>query len=135
MTDNPMGNMFGEGFDINALMQQAQAMQEQLASAQEELASAEVEGTAGGLVTVTVTGAGELTKVQIATGSFDPEDADSLEDLGDLVVAAYRDAKTHADAMAQEKMGPLTSGLGGALGGPDAGGPGGLPGGGSGIGF
>ena len=37
----------------------------------------------------------------------------SLADLGDLVVAAYRDAKTRADALAADKLGPLSGGLGG----------------------
>ena len=117
MTENPFGALGGEGgFDMNALLQQAQAMQEQLMSAQEELAHASVEGTAGsGLVTVTVNGVGELTGVQVKQGSFDPDDADSLDDLGALVVAAYRDAKSKADALASEKLGPM------AGGGPDLG--------------
>ena len=132
MTENP----FGEGFDMNALLQQAQAMQEQLVSAQAELAEASVDGTVGGgLVTVTVNGTGELTRVQVKTGSFDPDDADSLSDLGDLVVAAYRDAKAGADALAAEKLGPMAGGLGapgdgpGGMGGAPGGGAPGLPGG------
>ena len=105
-------------FDMNALLQQAQAMQEQLVAAQAELAEAEVEGTAGGLVTVSVNGTGDLSRVQVKTGSFDPDDADSLADLGDLVVAAYRDAKARADALAADKLGPLAGGLGGIGAGP-----------------
>lgn len=114
-------NPFGEGgFDMNALLQQAQQMQEQMVSAQEELAHATVEGTVGdGLVTVTVNGTGELVGVKIRRGSFDPEEP---EDLEDLIVAAYRDAKTQADRMAREKLGPLAGGLGGGEG--PAGGPG-----------
>jgi len=117
--ENPLGE---GGFDMNALLQQAQQMQEQLMQAQEELSQAEVDGTAGGgLVTVTVNGAGELRNVQIKKGSFDPEDTD---DLGDLIVAAYRDAKAQADAMASQKLGPLAGGEGGpGLGGPGPGGP------------
>src|SRR5262245_10498925 len=119
MTDNP----FGGGFDMNALLQQAQAMQDQMVSASQELADAEVDGTVGdGLVTVTVSGTGELVRVQIRKGSFDPEDT---EDLEDLIVAAYRDAKAKADALAAEKLGPLAGGLGGGLGGALGGGLGG----------
>jgi DNA-binding YbaB/EbfC family protein len=111
MTDNP----FEGGFDMNALLQQAQAMQAQMMAASEELANAEVDGTVGdGLVTVTVNGTGEMVRVQIRKGSFDP---DETEDLEDLIVAAYRDAKSKADAMAAEKLGPLAGGLGGAGGG------------------
>ena len=78
-------------------------------------------------MTATVTGTGELVGVQVTAGSFDADDADSLADLGDLVVAAYRDAKSQADALAQEKLGPLAGGLGGP-GGAEPGAPG-LPGG------
>lgn len=110
---NPFG---GGGFDMNALLQQAQQMQEQMIAAQQELAETEVEGTVGdGLVTVTVNGTGELIGVKIRRGSFDPDDT---EDLEDMVVAAYRDARARSDAMAQEAFGPLTGGLG-ALGGDE----------------
>jgi hypothetical protein len=109
------GNPFGEGgIDMNALLQQAQQMQQQLMDAQSELAEATVDGTAGGgLVSVTVKGTGELVGVSITKGSFDPEET---EDLADLIVAAYRDAKSQADALASEKLGPLAGGLGGAEG-------------------
>lgn len=111
------GNPFGEGgFDMNALLQQAQQMQQQMVSAQQELAETEVEGTVGdGLVTVTVNGTGELVKVQIRKGSFDPEET---EDLEDLILAAYRDARGKADALASQKLGPLTDALGGGEGEP-----------------
>jgi len=112
-------NPFGGGFDVNALLQQAQAMQEQMVAAQQELAEAEVDGTvADGLVTVTVNGTGELIRVKIRANSFDPADT---EDLEDLIVAAYRDARGRSDEMAAETFGPLTGGLG-ALGGDPEGG-------------
>jgi nucleoid-associated protein EbfC len=97
------------GFDMNALLEQAQRMQAQMMSAQQELAETTVDGTVGdGLVTATVNGTGELVGVQIRRGSFDPDDT---EDLEDLVVAAYRDAKAKADALAAQKLGPLAGGL------------------------
>ncbi len=117
-------NPFGEGgFDMNALLQQAQQMQQQMMAAQEELAEATVTGTVGdGLVTVTVNGTGELVGVSIKKDSFDPAET---EDLEDLIVAAYRDAKNRADALASEKLGPLAGGLGGEGVGGAPGGPGG----------
>ncbi len=124
MTDNPFGGLAGEGggFDLNAMLEQAQQMQAQLVAAQEELAATTVDGSAGG-VSVTVTGTGELSGVSVTPGSFDAGDADSLADLGDLVVAAYRDAKAKADSLASQTLGPLAGGLeGGGL--PGAGGPG-----------
>ncbi|HEU5046026.1 MAG TPA: YbaB/EbfC family nucleoid-associated protein [Nocardioidaceae bacterium] len=115
-------NPFGEGgLDMNALLQQAQQMQQQMVSAQEELAESSVQGTVGdGLVTVTLSGVGELTGVSIKRGSFDPDDT---EDLEDMIVAAYRDAKAQADQLAAQKLGPLAGGLGGELGGGTTGGP------------
>ena len=115
-------NPFGEGgFDMNSLLQQAQQMQQQMMDAQAELADATVTGTVGdGLVSVTLNGTGELVGVSIKRGSFDPDDT---EDLEDLIVAAYRDAKAQADAMASEKLGPLAGGLGaGEMPGDGAGG-------------
>lgn len=116
-------NPFGEGFDVNALLQQAQAMQEQMVAAQQQLAETEVEGTvADGLVSVTVNGTGELVGVKIRANSFDPADT---EDLEDLIVAAYRDARAQSDQMAAETFSPLTGGLGSLGGGAEdeSGGP------------
>jgi len=112
---NPFGGLGGEGgFDLNAMLEQAQQMQAQLVAAQEELAATSVEGSAGG-VSVTLTGTGELTAVTVSPGSFDSSDADSLTDLGDLVVAAYRDAKARVDDLASQALGPLAGGgFGGA---------------------
>ncbi|KRF16521.1 nucleoid-associated protein [Nocardioides sp. Soil797] len=122
MTENPFGaEQFGQGgFDMNALLQQAQQMQEQLVNAQAQLAETEVEGSAGsGAVTIKLSGAGDLQAVNIKAGSFAGDDADDLADLGDLVVAAWRDAKAKVDALAAETLGPLAGGggLGGAGGG------------------
>jgi DNA-binding YbaB/EbfC family protein len=109
---NPFEALGAGGFDMNALLQQAQQMQEQLAQAQQQLHDTEVEGTVGS-VSVKVNGVGELTSVTITPGGFDAADAEALTDLGDMIVAAYRDAKAKADAMATEALGPLAGGLGG----------------------
>ncbi len=99
----------GGGFDMNALLAQAQAMQEQMVSAQQDLATKTVTGSAGGdLVSVTMTGAGELTAVRIDPSAMDPEDA---ETLGDLIVAAVRDASNQVQALASAAM-PQIPGLG-----------------------
>jgi DNA-binding YbaB/EbfC family protein len=118
MTQNPFGdgeNPFG-GLDLGAMLEQAQQMQAQLVAAQAELANTVVDGTAGG-VTVSVTGTGELTGVTIAPGSFDGSDTESLTDLGDLVVAAFRDAKSKTDELAASALGPMAGGLGDVVGG------------------
>ncbi|MCW2761938.1 MAG: hypothetical protein JWR85_2139 [Marmoricola sp.] len=122
MTDDPFGAE--GGFDLQAMLAQAQQMQAQLVAAQEELAATTLEGTAGG-VTVSVTGTGDLVGVTITPGSFDADDAESLADLGDLVVAAYRDGKAKVDELAARTLGPLAGGGLGDLGGGLPGGPGG----------
>ena len=50
-------------FDLNALFQQAQALQEKMKEAQERLAKKEVTGSSGGgMVIVTANGKGEVLK-------------------------------------------------------------------------
>jgi DNA-binding YbaB/EbfC family protein len=97
--------------NMQQLMKQAQKMQQQLMEAQAQLAETEVTGSAGGdLVTATVTGSGDVVAVKIDPKAVDPDDVESLEDL---VVAAIRDASANAQALQQEKMGPLAGGMGG----------------------
>ncbi len=116
MTQNPFDALGGAaggpgGFDMNALLAQAQEMQENLVRAQAELAETVVEGsTAGGAVTVRISGVGDLLGLEVRPGTFDGDSAEDLADLSDLVVAAFRDAKANADARASEALGPLAGG-------------------------
>ncbi|WP_305787582.1 YbaB/EbfC family nucleoid-associated protein [Symbioplanes lichenis] len=96
---------------MQQIMKQAQKMQEQVAKAQAELAETELTGTAGGgLVTVVVTGLGEFKSVKI-----DPKavDADDVETLEDLVLAAIHNAAEAQRELTEQKMGSATGGLGG----------------------
>lgn len=87
--------MFGD-FDLNALMQQAQKMQDDVERAQRELAETQFEASAGGdLVTVRINGKGELQHLDIKPEAWDPEDPDTLSAL---IIAAFRAAKSEADA-------------------------------------
>jgi DNA-binding YbaB/EbfC family protein len=96
---------------MQQLMKQAQKMQQQMVAAQQELAETELTGTAGGgLVTATVTGSGDVLAIKIDPKAVDPDDVESLEDL---VLAAIRDAARAAAELAEQKMGPLTQGMGG----------------------
>lgn len=93
--------MFGD-FDINALLQQAAKLQEDLQQAQDELADARFTGSAGGgVVSVVVTGKGDLEQVDLQPEVVDPEDT---ETLSALIVAAFRAAKAEADAAAAAVM-------------------------------
>lgn len=124
MTQNPFDALGGAGgLDFNALAQQAQQMQQRLMDAQSQLADTTAEGSvAGGAVRVRVNGVGELVEVTIEPGTLESDTAEALADLGDLIVAAYRDAKAKADDLAGQALGPLAGGLGGAGGLPGLGG-------------
>jgi DNA-binding YbaB/EbfC family protein len=106
----------GGELNFQHVLEQAQRMNEQLLSAQQELVETEVEGTAGGgLVSVTVNGTGEIMELTIDPKAIDPGDPqDTAETLADLVLAAIRDAGRAAQEIQEEKMGPLTEGLGGS---------------------
>jgi nucleoid-associated protein EbfC len=99
-----------QGFDMNALMKQAQQMQQQMAQAQEQLAKETVEASAGGgLVVVKATGTGEITEIKIDPKAIDPDDPEMLEDV---VLAAVNEALRAAQNLAQSKLGGLAGGLG-----------------------
>ncbi len=88
--------------DLNALLQQAMEMQQRLVEAQAEAAATEVVGQAGGgLVRVTMTGAGDVVRVRIDAAAVDPAEVDLLEDL---VLAALHDAADRAHALQAEAM-------------------------------
>ncbi len=97
--------------NLQQLMKQAQKMQQQVATAQAELAEAELTGTAGGgLVTVTMSGLGEVKAVKIDPKAVDPDDIETLEDL---VVAALHNGAEAVRQLTEQKMGPVTGGMGG----------------------
>lgn len=104
---------------INQMMRQVQRMQQDMAAAQDALATETVEGSAGGgMVTVTVTGSGELVNVVIRPDVVDPEDVETLEDL---VLAAVNNGLKASNALQQQRLGSVTGGidmgpLGGLLG-------------------
>ena len=101
--------------DMNDLIAQAAQVQADLQKAQEEILATNVEGQAGnGLVKVTMTGGAELVDLQIDKSVVDPEDVDTLQDL---VMGAFKEAHAAAGRLAQEKIGPLSLGMGGQ-GGP-----------------
>ena len=95
--------------DLNALMQQAQAMQQKLQDAQAKMAETTASGTSGGgLVTVALKGAGEITGVTLDDSLLV---AGEGEILADLIVAAHADAKRKLDeangALMREAAGPM----------------------------
>jgi len=89
------------------MMRQAQRLQAQLEKVQEELETLTVEGTAGGgVVKVVMSG-----KQVVESVSIDPEAAEDVDLLQDLVAAAINDAFTKTQELTAQKMGPITGGL------------------------
>lgn len=95
--------------NFNQMMKQAQAMQANMQKAQAELANLEVVGeSGGGMVKVTLNGRHEAKRVQIEPSVVAGEDREMLEDL---LTAAFNDAVHKLEALVQEKMASLMSGM------------------------
>lgn len=93
--------------NINQLMKQAQTMQKKMKEMQEEMAQREFEGkSGGGLVSVIMSGSGEMKRVAVDASLLKPEDKEMLEDL---IIAAHNDAKAKAE---QESKNSMTSAFG-----------------------
>ncbi len=91
------------------MMNQLKKMQQEMAKAQDDIAGLSVEGAAGGgMVAVTMSGDFRVTKIVIKPDVVDPTDIETLEDL---IVAAFNDARSKAEAYAAQRMGSVTSGL------------------------
>ncbi|HIF44640.1 MAG TPA: YbaB/EbfC family nucleoid-associated protein [Dehalococcoidia bacterium] len=89
------------------MMKQAQKQLAQLQKIQEELETLTVEGTAGGgAVKVTMTGKQIVESVVI-----EPEAAEEVELLQDMVLAAVNDAANKAQELAAQKMAVVTGGM------------------------
>jgi DNA-binding YbaB/EbfC family protein len=92
-------------FDLSALLEQAQAMQQQVMAAQASAAEQIVEGHAGGgLVKITVSGGMDFKSVHIDPSAVDAEDVEMLEDL---VLAALHDAVHQANQINSQAFGNL----------------------------
>jgi DNA-binding YbaB/EbfC family protein len=99
------------GFDVNALMKQAQQMQTEMLKAQEALKDEVVEASAGGgMVKVKMGGDLTLREITIDPDAIDPEEA---ELLAEMVQAAINEGLRAAQELASSKMGGITGGMGG----------------------
>ena len=95
--------------DFLGLMKQAAELKSKMETMQAELDQIEVEGTSGGgLVSVTLSGKGEMKSVQIDDTLIKPSEKEIVEDL---IVAAHADARRKAEVLLQEKMKDVTGGL------------------------
>jgi hypothetical protein len=103
------GSSMGGGQSQSGMMQQLQRVQKQMEEAQVKLADEIVTATAGGgAIKVTMTGDQKCREVII-----DPEllkDADA-EMLQDLVLSVVNMALDQSRELANQRLGPLSSGL------------------------
>jgi nucleoid-associated protein EbfC len=95
--------------DFLGLMKQAAELKSKMEAMQAELDQIEVEGiSGGGLVTVKLSGKGEMKSVKIDHSLIKPQEKEIVEDL---IVAAHADARRKAEILLQEKMKSVTGGL------------------------
>jgi nucleoid-associated protein EbfC len=95
--------------DFMGLMKQAAELKSKMEAMQVELEQVEVDGSAGGgLVTVRLSGKGEMKSVKIDGTLIKPEEKEIVEDL---IVAAHADARRKVEALMQEKMKNVAGGL------------------------
>ncbi|MCB8874086.1 YbaB/EbfC family nucleoid-associated protein [Acidisoma silvae] len=95
--------------NLAGLMKQASQMQQKMQDMQSALETAEVEGQAGaGMITVVLSGKGDLKRIKIDQKLADPNEMEMLEDL---ILAAHADARRKVEAMAAEEMQKATGGL------------------------
>lgn len=95
--------------NLGQMLKQAQQMQARMQEMQERLAAVEVTGTSGGgMVTVTLSGKGDVKKIKLDKSIVEPNEVEVLEDL---VVAALNDAKSRVERQVAEETEKLTGGL------------------------
>jgi DNA-binding YbaB/EbfC family protein len=95
--------------DFLGLMKQAAEFKSKMEAMQAELEALQVAGTAGGgLLTVTLSGKGDVKAVNIDDSLFKPEQREIVQDL---IVAAHADARRKLEGLLQGRMQALTGGL------------------------
>src|ERR1700749_1410213 len=95
--------------DFLGLMKQAAELKSKMENMQAELDRMEVEGTAGGgMITVTLSGKGDLRHVKVDESFLKPDQKEIIEDL---ILAAHADARRKLETMLQDKMQAMTGGL------------------------
>jgi len=94
--------------DMESLMAQAKQLQDKVANAQEKLAHTTVRGIAsGGACIVEMTGKYDLISLKLR------EDISgrTSDEIANIVMSAFRDAKDKADTVIDEVMGDATAGM------------------------
>ncbi len=94
--------------DMESLMVQAAELQNKVAAAQDQLAKTIVKGVAAdGACIIDMTGKYDMVKITIRPDVL----ARGAADVEQIVMSAYTDAKTKADAIIDKVMGDATAGV------------------------
>ena len=94
---------------MGKMLKQAQKLQSNMAKLQEEMAEKTVEVTAGGgMVKVVANGKHQILSIQIEREVVDAEDVEMLQDL---IIAAVNEALEKSQEMVSVEMNKLTGGL------------------------
>ena len=92
--------------NIQAMMEQAQALQKDMLKAKKEIDEKEFVGESS-LVKITLLGTKEVKSVKIDSSSeLDKEDIEMLEDM---IMVAFNDATKKIDAETEKKMGKFAN--------------------------
>jgi DNA-binding YbaB/EbfC family protein len=93
------------------IQQQIQRLQQEVLQTQESLGEETIRVTAGGgVIEIEMSGHLRVESISIDPEVVDPEDVEMLQDL---IMAAVNEAIERSQAMAAERLGALTGGLGG----------------------
>ncbi|MBQ8965798.1 YbaB/EbfC family nucleoid-associated protein [Ruminococcus sp.] len=105
----PNGMGKGPSNNMNQMLKQAQKMQDQITALQADLEQREFKGTAGGgVVEVTINGKRNVLDLKISPEIVNPEE---IEDLQDMVKAAFNAAVDNLDEVSDAEMQKLTGGV------------------------
>ena len=95
--------------NLGEMMKQAQQMQAKMAEMQNKLEAVEITGASGGgLVTVILSGKGQVRGIKIDPSLVDPGEVEVLEDL---IAAGMNDAKAKLEVRLAAEMAKITGGL------------------------
>lgn len=101
--------MFGNMGNMAGMMKKVQKMQGDMAKMQEELKTRTLEVSAGGgAVKVIINGEKHIQAIKIDPSVVDAEDVEMLEDL---VIAAVNEAISKVDDLMAQEMGKITGGM------------------------
>ncbi len=96
------------GIDVNYFIRQANKLQKELEAKRAELASQTVEGRAGDLVKVVITGSQELRSIEIDPKALEGGDIAMLEDL---IMAAMNQGLENSRNLMKSELEKISGGV------------------------